>query len=158
GETFDGLRQELRKVAAEIARRADGRSPPSRVHDAYTLWNPTTDAVGELMRLGLVEHRPLPSKREFGDGYPAETFRLTPAGTKLMEATDGSESVFRRLIPPLLLDRHPSFLMLCETLGREPLFIPEYTEEDLTTFREQNRSWSTALGEDAADRMTETMR
>src|SRR5262245_47603734 len=63
GETFDGLRLRLRQVAADLARRSDSRTPPSRVHDEYTLWNPTTDAIGEMMRLGLVEHRPLPSKR-----------------------------------------------------------------------------------------------
>jgi hypothetical protein len=157
GETFDDLRVRVRQVAAEIARRTGSRTPPSRVHDAYTYWNPTTDAIGELMRLGLVEHRPLPSKRESVDGYRQETYRLTTAGTDLVRESDGSESTFRRLITPRLLDRHPSFLLLCETLAREPLFIPEYTEEDLVTFRDRHASWSTALGEDAASRMTETM-
>ena len=59
---------------------------------------------------------------------------------------------------PRLLDRHPSFSLLCETLTREPLFIPEYSEEDLATFRDGNPSWTTGLGEDAAGRMTETMK
>src|SRR5258708_7876600 len=63
GETFDALRQRLRRAAVELARRSESRLPPSRVQDAYTLWNPTTDAIGETMRLGLVQHRPLPSKR-----------------------------------------------------------------------------------------------
>jgi hypothetical protein len=158
GETFDTLRLRLRQVAAEIARRTDGRTPPARVQDAYTLWNPTTDAIGELMRLELVEHRPLPSKRESVDGYRQKTFRLTPQGTELIGESDGNESAFRRLITLRLLDRHPSFLVLCEMLAREPLFIPEYTEEDLATFRDRHTSWSTALGEDAAGRITETMK
>jgi hypothetical protein len=158
GETFDALRVRLRQAAAGIARRTDSRTPPSRVHDAYTFWSPTTEAVGELMRIGLVEHRPLPSKRENVDGYRQETFRLTPAGADLIRQSGGSESTFRGLTTPLLLDRHPSFLNLCETLAREPLFVPEYTEEDLVAFRDRNTSWSTALGEDAAGRMTETMK
>ena len=158
GETFDSLRVRLRQVAADLARRSDSRTPPSRVHDAYTLWNPTTDAIGELMRLGLVDHRPRPSKRESVDGYRQDTYRLTPPGIDLVRESDGSESAFRRLITPRLLDRHPSFSLLCETLTREPLFIPEYSEEDLATFRDGNPSWTTGLGEDAAGRMTETMK
>src|SRR5437660_954669 len=98
GETFDVLRVRLRQVAAEIARRTDSRTPPARVLDTYTLWNPTTDAIGELMRLGLVEHRPLPSKREAVDGYRQETFRITPAGIQLIQESAGSESTFRRLV------------------------------------------------------------
>lgn len=158
GETFDDLRLRLRHVAADLARRSEGRTPPSRVHDGYTLWNPTADAIGELMRLGLVEHRPLPSKRESVDAYREQTFKLTPPGAALVLESEKSESAFRRLITPRLLDRHPSFLLLFQTLAREPLFLPEYSEEDLSGFREGHSSWTTALGENAAARMAEAMK
>lgn len=110
------------------------------------------------MRLGLVEHCPLPSKRESVDGYRQETFRLAPPGSDLVRESNGSEATFRRLITPWLLGRHPLFLMVCEILTREPLFIPEYTEDDLTGFRDRNASWSGALAEDAAGRIAANMK
>ncbi|HMF15831.1 MAG TPA: hypothetical protein VKE98_01435, partial [Gemmataceae bacterium] len=69
GASFDGLRSRVREAAADLAKRLEGRITSSRVEDAYTLWNPTVDAIGEMMRLGLVEHHPLPSKRAKVDDY-----------------------------------------------------------------------------------------
>jgi hypothetical protein len=158
GETFDALRQRLRRAAVEIARRSESRLPPSRVQDAYTLWNPTTDAIGETMRLGLVQHHPLPSKRHNVDAYRDATFTLTPVGNDLLHQARGNESAFRRLLTPRLLKEHPYFAAVCEVLAREHLFVPEYTEEDLTTLQENSPSWTAALGEDAANRMSEAMK
>jgi hypothetical protein len=157
GVTFDGLRCRLRQVAVELSRRFESRLPPSRVQDAYTFWNPTTDAIGETMRLTLVEHRPLPSKRASVDAYREATFTLTPTGSELVRESKGNESAFRRLLTPRLLEQHPNFSSICEALAQEPLVVPEYSEEDLVTFQRHSPSWTSALGENAAARMREAM-
>lgn len=157
GATFDGLRSRLRVAASELARRLEGRVTASRVEDAYTLWNPTTDAIGEMMRLGLVQHHPLPSKRAKVDSYRDVKFALTDDGKAVIEQANGSETAYKRLLTPLLLEKHHYFSVLCELVAAEPLYVPEYSEENLINFKSGSERWTQLLGEDAAGRIKESM-
>jgi hypothetical protein len=158
GATFDGLRSRLRLAVLELARRLEGRVTTSRVEDAYTLWNPTVDAIGEMMRLGLVEHHPLPSKRAKVDDYRDVVFTLTTDGRAVVEEAIGKESAYKRLLTPRLLDNHHYFSTLCDLLAAEPLYVPEYSEENLVNFKSQSERWTQLLGEDAASRMMRCMK
>lgn len=154
GQSFDELRATLRRVGREIGRRTTA----SRVDDAYTLWSPTADALGELMRLELIEHRSVPSKRTAVDAHRETIYRLTNAGRAIIEEVQGDESKFRGAVTPVLVRQHPHLSSLCELLEEGPLLIPEYTEEDLKNFRQSGPSWTAALGADAAKRIREGMR
>src|SRR4051794_38112463 len=91
GLTFDGIRSTLRRVARETG----GRITASRVDDAFTLWSPTADALSELMRLELIEHRPIPSKRTAVDSHRDTTYCLTTSGRSIVEEVKGNDSKFR---------------------------------------------------------------
>lgn len=158
GASFDGLRSRLRAASAELARRLEGRVTSSRVEDAYTLWNPTVDAIGEMMRLGLVEHHPLPSKRAKVDDYRDIVFALTDDGRSIVEEAEEQESAYKRLLTPRLLAKHYYFSTLCDLLAKEPLYVPEYSEDDLVQFKAENQQWTQLLAKDAAVRMQQCMK
>jgi hypothetical protein len=149
GASFDGLRARLRAAGIELARRLEGRVTSSRVEDAYTLWNPTVDAIGEMMRLGLVEHHPLPSKRAKVDDYRSVTFALTKDGRAVVDEAKGSESGYKRFLTPRLLAKHHYFSPLCALVA---------AEESLVQFKTQSERWTQLLGEDAAARIKECMK
>jgi hypothetical protein len=153
--TFDALRAQLRHVALEL--RAEGRAVTSGLDDGFTFWSPTADAIGELMKLGLVEVRTLPSKRNSVEAHRDATYSLSPAGQTLFERARGNESSVREALTPLLLKKHFYLSSLCKTLADEPILIPEYTEEDLKQMKRGTVSWTTGLGEDAAARMRSAM-
>jgi hypothetical protein len=157
GASFDALRSRLRLAAAELARRLEGRLTASRVEDAYTLWNPTVDAIAEMMRLGLVERQPLPSKRAKVDDYRDVAFALTADGRTIVEEAKENESTYKRLLTPRLLARHHYFSSLCDLVAAEPLYVPEYSEESLVQFKGANERWTRLLGEDATLRMRSCM-
>jgi len=147
GLPFDELRRKLRAVAATQA-----RVTAARVEDAFTFWSPTVEALGELMRLGLLEHRPLPSKRAAVEAHREAIYTLTPAGREMAEIADGNTSAFKERLTPRLIERHPYLAGLCRILAEAPLLIPEYTEESLREFR-RSESWTLAVAEDALARM-----
>jgi hypothetical protein len=153
GGTFDELRAALRRVAREIG----SRQTASPVEDAYTLWSPTADALSELMRLELISHRTLPSKRVAVDQHRETKYELTPQGEDMIREVGGNDSAFREAITPYLLKKHPYFFALCQALSQGALLIPEYTEGELSRFR-QKGSWIVALAEDAAARMSTSMK
>jgi len=158
GLTFDVLRGCVRQVSNELSRRIGGGITASRLEDAYTLWSPTTDAIGELMKLDLVERRPLPSKRISVDAHRDTTYALTQSGKEIIEQSHGDGSAFRRALTPLLIKRHTYFSSLCAALVEEPILIPEYSEEELKEYKQTNESWTVKLSEDAAERMRRSMK
>lgn len=158
GLRFDDLRVRLRQLGNELSRRSGGTASTARISDSYTFWSPTADAIYELMRLGLVERRPLPSKRINVDAHRDTSYLLTPAGEAIIEKPKDSESLFRGALTPLLINQHPYLSTLCKILAEEPLLIPEYTEEELREFKQRGESWSRELGEDAASRMKSSMK
>ncbi|MGH8542344.1 MAG: hypothetical protein ACREX3_01580 [Gammaproteobacteria bacterium] len=156
-QSFDELRMSLRQAAVDLTRRAGGRVAASRVGDAYTAWSTTADALGELMRLGLVERKPLPSKRDNVDAHRASRFALTAEGQRLEEETRRKESAFRAAIAPLLIQSHPYFAAVLDLLAHGPLVLPEYTEEMLRGFKDADGHWIPHLGADAAARIQRSM-
>lgn len=153
GLTFDGLRGRLREVSVDLARRFQGRVTSSRISDSHTFWSPTADSVEEVMRLGFVERRALPSKRANVDAHRDATYSLTPHGRETIAQTGDDDSAFRRIVTPLLLKQHPYFSGLCAVLAEQPLLIPEYTEEELKALKLGTSSWTSALGADVAERV-----
>jgi hypothetical protein len=156
GLTFDGVRARVRTVSNEMSRRPGSTS--SRVADAYTLWSPTADAISELMRLGLVERRSLPSKRLHVDAHRDTTYSLTTTGEEITRQSRGNDAFFRSALTPLLIKQHSYLSALCAALAEEQLVIPEYTEEDLKEFKRTSDLWTSKLGEDAAEHMKRSMR
>lgn len=156
--TFEGLRIRVRQVSNEFSRRVGGGLATSRIDDSYTLWSPTADAIGELMRIGLVErNRPLPSKRIHVDAHRDAVYSLTPSGNAIVEQSRGNDSSFLAAITPLLIKQHPYLSSICSILAEEHLLIPEYIEEDLKEYKQSSPSWTEKLGEDAAARMQRSM-
>lgn len=154
GLSYDQLRRNLRVRAAEHG----GRITSSRVEDAYTHWSPTTDSISELMRLGLVKPRTLPSKRTAVDLHRESKYELTDRGDAMLACVGEDFAAFRREITPILIRQHPHLAALCRTLSDGPLLIPEYTEEGLKSFKSRSSSsWVRPLAEDAAKRLTDGM-
>jgi hypothetical protein len=157
GETFDALRLRIRQVSNELSRRRGDSPAASRVADEFTVWSPTKDSINELMLLGLVERRPLPSKRVHVDAHREMTYTLTALGHEIINKAGGSDASLRGELTPLLIQQHPYLSSLCDALAEEPLLAPEYTEEDLKTFRQDDGSPVELLAADAADRMRRSM-
>lgn len=157
GESFDGLRLRLRQLSNELSRRAGNSPASSRVADEFTLWSPTTDSIAELMRLGLVERHPLPSKRVHVDAHRETTYTLTPLGQEVIGRAGSGGTSLSGELTPLLIQQHPYLASLCRALSEQPLLVPEYTEEDLKEFRQGEESPAVRLGADAARRMAEAM-
>jgi len=157
GETFDELRTRIRQISNELSRRLGGSAMSSRVADEFTVWSPTKDAVSELMLLGLVERRPLPSKRIHVDAHRDTTYVLTTLGLEVINKAGGNEASLRRELTPLLIQQHPYLSSLCRVLSDSPVLIPEYTEEDLKAFRQKDGSPVEHLAVNASDRMRGSM-
>jgi hypothetical protein len=151
--TYDELRMSIRQAAKD----SGGRVTASRTADNSSYWSPVTNALSELMRLELVERRPLPSSVKTIDAHRSTTYQLTNAGKALSDRVGDNDAVFRQEITPILLKQHAYFAGLCRMLAEAPLLIPGYTEEELKHFRALGASWTDQLGADAADRMRRAM-
>ena len=157
GETFDALRARIRQVSSELSRRLGNSPLSSRVADEFTAWSPTKDAISELMLLGLVERRPLPSKRIHVEAHRETTYTLTLLGRDVISKAGSNESSLSGEMTPLLVQQHPYLSSLCGKLTQEPLLTPEYTEEDLKTFRQEGGSPIERIAADAAERLRKAM-
>jgi hypothetical protein len=100
----------------------------------------------------------LPAKRINVDAHRNTRYTLTQAGQDIISLSRGNESTFRGAITPLLIKQHPYLATLCAVLAEEPLLIPEYTEEELKDFKQSGESWTSQVGESAAERMRQSMK
>ena len=94
--TFEACRVRYGETQGRLAQEGQGRStaPPSGVSQRERNWAPTRDCLSELMRLGAVVNKPLPSSRRFVDRYREEIYELTEVGVDLAKLTsDGSQFV-----------------------------------------------------------------
>lgn len=157
GESFDTLRLRIKQLSNELSRRRGDSPAASRVADEFTVWSPTKDSISELMLLGLVERRPLPSKRIHVDAHRETTYTLTPLGQEIVARAGDSDAGLRGEMTPLLIHQHPYLSSLCAALAEEPLLTPEYTEEDLKAFRQGEGSPVEQLAADAANQMCRAM-
>ena len=127
GLTFDGLRRRLCQVATDLARLNGGREPSG--HPEYRMWSPTKDAIEELMRLGWVEKRPLPSARHRVDAYRRSQFALTDKGRQWIAISSAGKA--REALGQALIRQHTYFREYLTRLMMGPLFIPEFIEADI---------------------------
>ena len=82
--TFESCRVRYGDTQRRLAQDGQGRStaPPTGVSGRERNWAPTRDCLSELMRLGAVVNKPLPSSRPFVDRYRGETYELTELGVE----------------------------------------------------------------------------
>lgn len=141
--TFEACRVRYGETQGRLAQEGQGRStaPPSGVSQRERNWAPTRDCLSELMRLGAVVNKPLPSSRRFVDRYREETYALTQVGVDLAKLTsDGSQfvdAISRRLIAV-----HPYLRLLLLALEKNSIRCPAISEGDVEHKRMGIRGWA----------------
>lgn len=130
GASFERMRQALLDYARR-ERDQGGRGVLSQLHNEYTSWSPTQEALSELMRLGMMVRDQVPSGRQYVDAYRARTYQLTPSGREAAQALSRRDAVARAkfldMLTVSLARVHPGFASLIAVVDEDPLFIPEYT-------------------------------
>lgn len=127
GLCFDELRKRLRRVAIDLARVSGGHEPGG--HPDYQMWNPTTDALADLMRWGWVGKAALPSSRDRVGAYRTVLYGLTGEGRQWTQNRNAGEA--RDALGRKLIEQHPYFRQYLIRLNKAPLFIPELAESDI---------------------------
>jgi hypothetical protein len=128
GATYDQVRRALiEHMAAERERtQPSGNHAALRLarHDEHRYMNNATDALAELMRLGLVQSAQLPTTRKAAPVYAARTFGLTPEGRAWVDllGTD-RRAAFDDLLR-LLWDAHPQLAGFLRLLRKGTFTIP----------------------------------
>ena len=128
GATYDQVRRALiEHMATERERtQPSGNHAALRLarHDEHRYMNNTTDALAELMRVGLVVPAQLPTTRKAAPIYAPRTFRLTPDGRAWVDVlrTD-RRAAFDELLR-LLWATHPQLAGLLRLLQRGTFTIP----------------------------------
>src|SRR5580704_6271978 len=85
GATFEDVRRRYIQTVDRLVAEGLGRRTASRVEDLDAYWSPAVDVLEEAIRLGFVQHQPLPSARRYLDSYREKRFELTEAGRELAE-------------------------------------------------------------------------
>ena len=156
--SFERMRQALLDFARREGDGQDGGGVISRLHNEYTYWSPTQEAISELMRLGLMVRDQLPSGRQYVDAYRARTYELTPAGKEAVQELSRNEGAARAkfidMLTVALSDAHPGFANLMEVAYQEPLIVPEYSLERISNLS-NNGPLTRRLARDAISRMIE---
>src|SRR4051812_1673 len=90
--TFEDIRKDIVAVRLEqdVATRADQRRGMSasrrlREQDDLTYWANARDALKELMRLGLIEHAPLPSRPQQVSAHRRKRYQIRAEGEQFLE-------------------------------------------------------------------------
>lgn len=150
-ENFDQLRRRIQEVKARTK-----RASAPRVSDGYTMWAPTADALEEFMRLGLVESCPLPSRRQYVDSHREAIYILTPDGQEMASLiAENQRADFRVTFTERLVDKHLYFRNLLVAANDNPILVPEYTEQDLLTFRSEPGRWHESLAKNVAGKLSQ---
>ena len=98
-------------------------------------------ALSELMRLGAMVQKPLPSSRAFVDRYREETYELTELGLHLAELTsDGTQ--FVDVLSQRLIAAHPYLRALLQVLKKDSIRCPAISEGDVERERMGVRGWA----------------
>ena len=132
GTTFEACRVRYGDTQRRLAQEGHGRAtaPPAGVSSRERNWSPTRDCLSELMRLGAVVNKPLPSTRSVVDRYRGETYELTEFGLELAELTsDGVR--FADALSQVLIAAHPYLRSLLLMLEKEPIRCPTISEGDV---------------------------
>ena len=141
--TFESCRVRYGDTQRRLAQDGQGRStaPPTGVSGRERNWSPTRDCLSELMRLGAVVNKPLPSSRPFVDRYRGEAYELTELGLNLAELTsDGAQ--FVNALSQKLIAAHPYLRVLLLALEKSSIWCPTISEGDVGRGRAGTRGWA----------------
>ncbi len=156
GAPFERMRQALIASARNSAEGSSGTGVISRLHDEYTYWSPTQEAISELMRLGWMAQEPVPSSRRYVDAYRTSTYELTVEGEEAVQMLSTNNGAARaRYLDTLtvsLAEAHPGFAQLMGEVNSNPLLVPEYTQEKISDLRGSD-TLTGNLARDAVSRM-----
>ncbi len=112
------------RTQERLARERKGRMTASRIGESERNWSPTADLLSELMRLGVIERKPLPSARKFIDVYRDEKYELTERGTVLAEAAAGGRAAYVDRISEALIEGHPHLQRLLTSAASGSVVCP----------------------------------
>ena len=141
--TFEACRVRYGDTQQRLAQEGRGRStaPPAGVSARERNWAPTRDCLSELMRLGAVANKPLPSSRAVVDRYRGETYELTGVGLELAALTsDGVQ--FVNALSQGLIAAHPYLRALLMALEKDPIRCPTISEGDVEREHAGIRGWA----------------
>ena len=141
--TFEACRIRYGDTQRRLAQEGQGRStaPPPGITGRERNWAPTRDCLSELMRLGAMVQKPLPSSRAFVDRYREETYELTELGLHLAELTsDGTQ--FVDALSQRLIAAHPYLQALLQVLEKNSIRCPTISEGDVERERMGIRGWA----------------
>ena len=156
GAPFERMRQALIASTRITTDPISGSGVVSRLHDEYTYWSPTQEAISELMRLGWMVPAPVPSSRQYVDVYRARTYDLTSTGEEIAETLSASSGAARAkymdTLTVSLAEAHPGFAELIAVANLQPILIPEYTQERISALNGKG-NLTDNLAADAISRM-----
>ena len=141
--TFEDCRIRYGDTQQHLAQEGQGRStaPPPGITGRERNWAPTRDCLSELMRLGAMVQKPLPSSRAFVDRYREETYELTDLGLHLAKLTyDGTQ--FVDALSQRLIAAHPYLQALLQILEKDSIRCPAISEGDVERERMGVRGWA----------------
>lgn len=122
--SFEEIRKELIRLLPE-ERRERARAPEAM------FWSNVRDALRELMRLGLVERAPLPSRAGQLNAHRDRTFSLTQAGKQFLELEQRDAWEFRDRFAQAMLLAHPYLREIYLLLGSRELFFPRVQKSEI---------------------------
>ena len=141
--TFEACRVRYGDTQRRLAQEGKGRStaPPAGISERERNWAPTRDCLSELMRLGAVIDKPLPSSKAFVDRYRNESYELTEFGLELAALTsDGVR--FVDALSKGLIAAHPYLSALLLALEKAPIRCPTISEGEVERERAGIRGWA----------------
>jgi len=127
-ETFNQLRQSILDVAqdqGEALWPSTGYASAYRARDDYSMWTNARDSLDELMRLGLVQKRSLPRRRNLVDAHRQMRYRLTDEGRALNEYVGRGRELADALFQRLYF-AHPYLQQFLSVLAKQDILIPEF--------------------------------
>src|SRR5581483_5978045 len=145
GCTFNRIRQILIDHMASLREHdtPTGNTAVFRMakHDPYRYGNNASDALAELMRLGMVEKKVLPSKRTTIEAYANQKYVLTPKGEAWVARLKNSRTAAYDELLQALWAAHHQFAGYLSALARGMLVVPtaNWTEVHSTPVGDEGR-------------------
>jgi hypothetical protein len=138
GNTFEEIRQAL--IDHMIGLREANTPSGNNALLQHAKYNPhryltnTTEALSELMRLGMIEKSPLPSTSNAASAYTKRSFKMTPIGEHWVEQFKSSQRhVAYDALLVKLWQHHPQFSGYLRLLARTMLVIPTAKWTEIST-------------------------
>lgn len=137
GNTFEEIRQALidHMIGLREANTPSGNNAllQQAKYNPHRYLTNTTEALSELMRLGMIEKSPLPSTRNAASAYIKRCFKMTPIGENWVELLKSSQRQAYDTLLVNLWQHHPQFSGYLRLLARTMLVIPTAKWTDIST-------------------------